>query len=156
MKKLQTAFATITGVIVFFLIFLALRWGTKTTLAVLNVLIYRGEGHIPVVVISTVFLGCKILAMLGAMFIAYRLGGRRMIPVGATAAVVLLFVLPELARRFGQDWLHASDNYTRLVYAFEVLFFSSLIFIFSYLVVKGLQKRRKPPASQATEGDRHS
>ncbi|MBI3886249.1 MAG: hypothetical protein HY302_11040 [Opitutae bacterium] len=153
MQKLKTLGATLAGVIAFFLIFLALRWSSKTALAVANVLIYRGEGQLSPMVISTAFQACKILGVLGAVFVAYRLGGRRMLPAGLVLGMIFFYVARLLVSRFSSEWLNTTDPQLRWSYAADALFVAIILSGAIYSFVKVQQKRRTLGASAASKTD---
>lgn len=153
MQKLKTLGATLAGVVTFWVIFLALKWSTQTALAVTNALIYRGQGGLPPVLIFTVFQGCKILGVLGAILVAYRLGGRRLLPAGFVLAMFLFYATSLLIRRFEPDWLQATSSLNRWAYGGNVLFFVILLWGAIYSVVKAWQKRRALIASTVSKTD---
>jgi hypothetical protein len=153
MQKLKTLGATLAGVVTFVVIFLALKWSTQTALALANALIYRGQGGLPPVLISTVLQGCKILGVLGAMLLAYRLGGRRLLPAGFVLAIIFFYIISLLVSRFEPDWLQATSSLDRWRYGGNVLFFVFLLWGGIFLVVKALQKRRSLTASTVSKTD---
>jgi hypothetical protein len=153
MQKLKTLGATLAGVVTFLVIFLALRWSTQTALALANAMIYRGQDSFPPVLISTVYQGCKILGVLGAMLVAYRLGGRRLLPAGFVLAIIFFYITRILIRRFESDWLQTTSRQVRWSYGSDVLFFIILLLGAIYLVVKALQKRRTLGASAVSKTD---
>lgn len=156
MQKLKTLGATLAGVVTFVVIFLALKWSTQTALALANALIYRGQGSFPPVFIFTVFQGCKILGVLGAMLVAYRLGGRRLLPAGFVLAIFLFYATSLLISRFEPDWLQATSSLDRWRYGGNVLFFVILLWGAIYSVVKARQRRQAQTADETLKAEPHA